>query len=38
MTDLHKPMVEIEHLHKHFGPETAVEDFKNPESVGEGKR
>lgn len=35
MTDLHKPMVEIEHLHKHFGPETAVEDFNL--SIAEGE-
>ncbi len=35
MTDLHNPMVEIEHLHKHFGPETAVEDFNL--SIAEGE-
>ena len=35
MTGLHKPMVEIKHLYKHFGPETAVEDFNLAIAPGE---
>lgn len=35
MTDTRKPMVEIEHLYKHFGPETAVKDFNL--SIAEGE-
>jgi iron(III) transport system ATP-binding protein len=35
MTDTRKPMVEIEHLHKNFGPETAVKDVNL--SIAEGE-
>ena len=35
MIDLLRPMVEIEHLHKRFGAETAVQDFNLSITEGE---